>query len=154
MRYYRLQSLVLRPDRFHVSRSIDKIIIHHSASPITTTVEHIEKWHVKENGWNDIGYHFVITYDGVIHECRPLSKIGAHTKGKNRSSIGICIVGNTSVESPSTIQIENLKLLLSALRHDFQLEPENIFGHKEFGSTECPGSFLMGYIEQYRSHLG
>ena len=154
MRYYRLQNLVLRPDRFHVGRKIDKIIIHHSASPSTTTVEDIRKWHVEDNGWNDIGYHFVITEDGVIHECRPLAKIGAHTKGNNRYSIGVCVVGNTSVIAPSMTQMAQLTSLIRALRDDFVLEPEDVYGHTEHGETECPGAFLMGWIEQYRSHLG
>ena len=154
MRYYRLKNLNLRPDRFIVSRKINSIIIHHSASPSTTTLEQIRKWHVEDNGWSDIGYHFIITDDGTIHEGRPLSKIGAHTKGKNRYSIGICVVGNTSIIAPSMTQMEQLTLLMSALRHDFQLEPENIYGHREYGNTECPGSFLIGWIEQYRSHLG
>ena len=154
MRYYRLKNLVLRPDRFQVGRKVNRIIIHHSASPSSTTVDEIRKWHVEDNGWNDIGYHFIITEDGVIHECRPLAKIGAHTKGYNRYSIGICVVGNTSITAPSMTQMEQLTLLISALRHDFQLEPEDIEGHQEFGNTECPGAFLMGWIEQYRSHLG
>ena len=128
MRYYRLKNLNLRPDRFIVSRKINSIIIHHSASPSTTTLEQIRKWHVEDNGWNDIGYHFIITDDGTIHEGRPLSKVGAHTKGKNRYSIGICVVGNTSIIAPSMTQMEQLTLLMSALRHDFQLEPEGISG--------------------------
>ena len=42
-------------------RRIDKIIIHHSASPIGTTVEQIDQWH-KARGWTGIGYHFVSRY--------------------------------------------------------------------------------------------
>ena len=70
-------------------RKINKIIIHHSASPLITTVDDIRDWHVHNNGWSDIGYHYIILGDGSIEDGRPITKIGAHCKGKNRYSIGV-----------------------------------------------------------------
>ena len=66
-------------------RRIDQIIVHCTATPAgrETSVDEIRRWHL-ERGFSDIGYHFVIGLDGCIEDGRPLVKIGAHCKGKNR----------------------------------------------------------------------
>ena len=75
-------------------RHVDTIIIHCSATPEGSnyTIDDIRKWHL-QNGWEDIGYHFVIHLDGSIHPGRPINFKGAHTYGHNEGSIGICYVG-------------------------------------------------------------
>lgn len=55
-------------------------------------VERLRECHL-QRGFRDIGYHFYITRDGVLHHCRPVSEIGAHVRGFNRHSIGICYEG-------------------------------------------------------------
>ena len=81
-------------------RQIDKIIVHCSATPNDreVTVEDIDRWH-KERGWYGCGYHIVIYRNGSIHMGRPLSKIGAHCKGRNTGSIGVCLIGNDEFTS-------------------------------------------------------
>ena len=75
-------------------RDITKIIIHCSATPEgrITTVQDITKWHLAR-GFQTIGYHYVIYLDGSVHPGRPESVAGAHAKGHNSNSIGICYVG-------------------------------------------------------------
>lgn len=70
------------------------IVIHCSATKASTdyTVERLKEDHLAR-GFNDIGYHFYITKDGTVHECRPIEKVGAHAKGYNSNSIGICYEG-------------------------------------------------------------
>mgnify|MGYP003677575917 CR=1 FL=1 len=68
-------------------RTINKIIVHHSASgSAVTTVEKIRKWHVEGNGWSDIGYHFIVHLDGSVHAGRPVERSGAHVRGFNSTS--------------------------------------------------------------------
>ena len=76
-------------------RTIDKIIVHCSATPRHKdfSAEDIRDWHVKGNGWDDIGYHFVIRLDGSIEYGRMVDKYGAHVKSHNYDSIGICYIG-------------------------------------------------------------
>ena len=76
-------------------REINKIIVHCSATRENENfdVAEIRKWHVEGRGWSDIGYHFYIDLYGEIHKGRDISKIGAHCKGHNRNSIGICYCG-------------------------------------------------------------
>jgi N-acetyl-anhydromuramyl-L-alanine amidase AmpD len=76
-------------------RDIDLIVVHCSATRSNQEVgaSHIREWHILRNGWSDIGYHYVIKRNGVIQAGRPLARAGAHTKGYNSHSIGICLVG-------------------------------------------------------------
>ena len=75
-------------------RKIKEIIIHCSATKENKdyTVADIDRWH-RARGFRKIGYHFVIYRNGDIHVGRSLSEIGAHCKGHNAHSIGICYEG-------------------------------------------------------------
>ena len=82
-------------------RNINEIIIHCAATPEgkNFTVEQIRDWHVNGNGWRDIGYHFVIYLDGSVHKGRPIEEVGAHCRGHNANSIGICSVSYTHLRA-------------------------------------------------------
>ena len=73
---------------------VNYITIHCSATRAeqNITEEDIRKWHL-DRGWSDIGYHCVIRRNGMIEFGRPLDVCGAHVKGYNHNSIGICLVG-------------------------------------------------------------
>ena len=77
-------------------RGIDLAVIHCSATKqgVDYDVATIRKWHLKR-GFKDIGYHFLIHLDGMIERGRPWDQPGAHAKGYNSNSIGICYVGGT-----------------------------------------------------------
>jgi N-acetylmuramoyl-L-alanine amidase len=76
-------------------RDLKRIILHCTATPEGKhfDVDTIRRWHVKDRGWKDIGYHYVIYLDGSVHEGRPVDQVGAHTSGHNKDSIGIVYVG-------------------------------------------------------------
>ena len=80
-------------------REINKIIVHCSATREGENYEvaEIRKWHLAR-GFSDIGYHFYIDLYGEIHKGRDISKIGAHCKGHNRNSIGICYCGGVEAD--------------------------------------------------------
>ncbi len=71
------------------------IVIHCSATRADqhVTVEDIRRWHVVDNGWSDIGYHWIIDRNGKIHHGRNAQAQGAHVKGHNHESVGICLIG-------------------------------------------------------------
>lgn len=81
--------------KYKFRRATEFIVIHCSATPGSSDigVEEIRRWHVEERGFEDIGYHYVIRRDGVIELGRPVMAIGAHVKGNNYNSVGICMVG-------------------------------------------------------------
>jgi hypothetical protein len=75
-------------------RTIDMIIMHCSAVRPwqRSSAADIERWH-RERGFSSIGYHYVVRRDGSIEPGRPLQQAGAHCRGYNRHSIGICYEG-------------------------------------------------------------
>lgn len=75
-------------------RTIDHIIIHCSATceGSSLSVEELERIH-RRRGFRGIGYHYYIRRDGTVTNTRPLEVIGAHCKGNNAHSVGICYEG-------------------------------------------------------------
>ena len=123
-------------------RIIKEIIIHCSATKKNKdyTVADIDRWH-RARGFRKIGYHFVIYRNGDIHVGRSLSEIGAHCKGHNAISIGICYIGGLSKDGKpkDTRTIEQKAALLDLIT---QLKEEfphaTIHGHNEFSAKACP----------------
>jgi len=133
----------------------DTIIVHCSDS-IWGSAGEIRRWHVDNNGWSDIGYHFVILngmvrpnfyiplLQGSIEVGRVLDgdpfvdeeEIGAHALGYNNKSIGICLIGTSYF---SQMQINSLQLLINYLQQRFSILTSRVFGHYEVteGKT-CP----------------
>lgn len=129
-------------------REINTIVVHCSATPpsMDIGVEEIRTWHVEENKWTDVGYHYVIRRDGVIEEGRPLKRPGAHVKGHNSDSIGICWVGgvsqvgNKAEDNRTADQSIALFHLIQNLQQEFQ--GAAVLGHRDFqGVTKACPSF-------------
>ena len=125
-------------------RQINKIIVHCSATREgeNYTVDTIRSWHVDGRGWSDIGYHFYIDLYGEIHKGRDISRIGAHTKGLNRNSIGVCYCGGVEEDgkTPKDTRYDCQKeALLAVLRTLKAMYPEaEIHGHRDFANKACP----------------
>jgi Putative peptidoglycan-binding domain-containing protein len=123
-------------------RSINKLIVHCTATEEGKeySVAEIRKWHLKR-GFSDIGYHFLIGLDGVIHTGRPIDKSGAHTAGYNTHSIGICYVGglDKNHKAKDTRTPEQKASLLQLLKDLKKIYPKaTIHGHYEFANKACP----------------
>lgn len=128
----------------------EKIILHHTAIPSRKefngfkTIKKMQKAHLKR-GFYDIGYHFLITPDGKIVCGRNIFYEGAHTKGENRGSIGIALIGNFEEEKPLKKQIISLIKLLTILKKFFNIK--EIKFHKNYNpETECPGKNLINIL--------
>lgn len=130
-----------------------KIIIHCSDSTWGNADE-IDKWH-KERGWDGIGYHFVIlngspdgrridtSLNGYIENGRPLTKQGAHCKGHNSDSIGICLIG---VYDFTTAQYSSLKELCENLMGEYNISSDDIMGHYEYSTKTCPNFNVDDFV--------
>ena len=135
-------------------RNIDKIIVHCSATREgeNYTVDTIRSWHVDGRGWSDIGYHFYIDIYGHIHKGRDISRIGAHTKGLNRNSIGVCYCGGVKEDgkTPKDTRYDCQKeALLAVLRTLKAMYPEaKIHGHRDFARKACPS---FDATEEYKN---
>ena len=124
-------------------RNVNEIIVHCSATreEQQVSVDTIRDWHLAK-GWNDIGYHFYIDLDGTINKGRDIDKIGAHCKGHNRNSIGICYCGGveTDGKTPKDTRTQEQKdSLLNVLKTLKAMYPEAvIYSHNEFANKACP----------------
>lgn len=120
----------------------DYIIIHCSATPPSMDVgaKEIDKWH-RQRGWRKIGYHYVITRDGDIQEGRELDEIGAHCRGLNSTSVGVCLVGgvNAEGEPESNFTSEQWASLEECIK-DLLLPYSHaeVTGHNKHSSKACP----------------
>ncbi|MDD5431010.1 MAG: peptidoglycan recognition family protein [Candidatus Pacebacteria bacterium] len=126
----------------------DKIIIHHTAdSDNRPQFDKINRAHKERTfplsslGYY-VGYHYLIERDGNITQARKNSDEGAHAVGQNISSIGIGLSGNFDVEWPTVQQKTALTALCTKLFEDLNIPLSEIYNHKDFGDTSCPGKYL------------
>lgn len=134
-------------------RTINKIIVHCSATPENGnyTIQDIDKWH-KYRGYKSIGYHYIIHLDGSIHKGRNEEIIGAHCKGYNSNSIGICYIGGlasdgkTPKDTRTIAQKKSLIELLQTLKRKYP--KAIIYGHRDFSNKACPS---FNAFEEYKS---
>ena len=119
--------------------TIKHIIIHHSAITGDVPVENIRVSH-KRKGYRDIGYHYYIEKDGVVKIGRKETDMGAHCKadGMNWKSLGVCLAGDFTQETPTPEQISSCRSLVYSIKHRYDIE--SVLGHKEVegASTLCP----------------
>ena len=123
-------------------RNVDLLIVHCTATPEGQEYSNdtIRKWHLAR-GFNDIGYHYVIGLNGDIRKGRDESVVGAHTKGYNSRSIGICYVGGLDKDGKikdtrTPAQKASLLKLLRELK--VRYPKAAIHGHREYAAKACP----------------
>jgi N-acetylmuramoyl-L-alanine amidase len=136
-----------------VDRTITEIIVNCTATPEGKdfTVDDIRRWH-KEQGWSDIGYHYVIYRDGSIHEGRNVKYSGAHCTGHNANSIGVVYIGGVSKDGKTakdTRTKAQKRALLQVMRTLRAAYPSaRIYGHRDFAKKDCPS---FDAREEYKS---
>ena len=133
------------------TREWEWIIIHHSATRVGSA-EVFDAAHRARGMINGLAYHFVIDNgtegkpDGFIETGpRWIKQMhGGHCRQAyiNESGIGICLVGNFSVDQPTSKQLDSLVLLIHGLQDQFHIPDDHVLGHGEvIGEfSECPGS--------------
>ena len=136
-----------------MSRTIDKIIVHcaYTTASMDIGAKDIDRWH-REKGWMGIGYHAVIRLDGTVEQGRDLERAGAHVKGQNANSIGICMAGgmNDTKDGPALnftdAQYEALRELIDLYRRKY---PEaTLHGHYEFDPNKtCPNFKVQKWFD-------
>ncbi len=130
-------------------RRTDYIVIHCSATPPSSDIgaDEIDEWH-RKRGWSGIGYHAVIRRDGEIEFGRPFDDIGAHVKGQNYRSVGVCMVGGVDSKGKSENnytedQWESLIAIIDMLERAYPLA--KTLGHRDL-SPDLDGD---GVIEKH-----
>lgn len=110
-------------------------------------VKEIEAWHKSPPmNFNAIGYHFVIRRDGTIENGRSVDEVGAHARGHNDLSVGICLVGGVERDGKKLVaennftleQFNSLRYLLRDLDRQFKFL--RVVGHRDLPGVkkDCP----------------
>jgi hypothetical protein len=154
-------------------------VVHHTAGTNTYTpaqaaaiVRGIEVYHVKGNGWNDIGYNFLVDRYGTVYEGRgggiDRNVVGAHAEGFNTGSVGVALIGNFQAATPPKAMQQSLVKLLAWRLDVAHVDPLSkvvyvsggnakyragkvvtvraISGHRDTGPSECPGNVAYALL--------
>ena len=154
-------------------------IIHHTAGSNDYTraqapaiVKGIQLYHVQGNGWNDIGYNFLVDRFGTIYEGRfggiDRNVVGAHALGFNTGSVGIALIGSYGSTQPSKAAQDAIARLVAWRLDLAHVDPTSfltfisggseryangiavvlsaVSGHRDTGFTECPGDALYSKL--------
>lgn len=139
---------------------VNYIVIHCAATPpqMDIGVKEIDRWH-RERGFFQIGYHFVIRRNGVIEKGRDESIPGAHVRGHNHESLGICLVGGVTQADVKVAennftpeQFESLRLKLIELKAKYP--NAKILGHRDLELKDhaklkdCPSFEVADWLKQ------
>ncbi len=140
--------------------AVSHLVIHHEFGSNTSSdwaarVRSIQNFHINGNGWSDIGYNFLVDPNGVIYEGRAGgdNAVGAHFCGRNRNTMGVCMLGDYSSVTPTTQTQTALKNLLawkadkeninpvgSSFHYSVNRSLSHIAGHRDAGCSACPGN--------------
>jgi len=132
-------------------RDIKKIIVHCAATPPKMDIgaAEIDAWH-KQRGFSECGYHYVIRRDGKLEKGRNIGKAGAHCRGHNFSSIGVCLVGGIDEDKYPCDNFTNqqkraLQKLLNFLTLTF--DEAEVVGHRDIAGVKkaCPSFDVRGW---------
>ncbi|NJP25067.1 N-acetylmuramoyl-L-alanine amidase [Microbispora sp. SCL1-1] len=152
-----------------LDRAPDRLVVHHTATANTDATDldaafrlsrTIQRYHMKHNGWEDIGEQFTVSRGGYIMEGRnrslPAVEAGKHVMGAqaadhNDHTLGIETEGTYTSTLPPARQLSALTALLAWLCDVYELDPhEAIIGHRDLNRTACPGDRLYAYLPRLR----
>jgi N-acetylmuramoyl-L-alanine amidase len=155
-----------------ISTNPDKILIHHTATANSTdySLSHayslarsIQDYHMDVNGWSDTGQHFTVSRGGYMMEGRHYSLshltsgsgmvVGAHCPGQNDKAIGIENEGTYTSVTPTTALYNNLVQLCAYICSKYGIAATEIYGHRDFYSTACPGDAFYAMLPQLRTDV-
>ena len=137
-----------------------QIILHCAATPEGRDydVDFINRIH-KSNGWNCIGYNYVIYRDGSIHEGRPEDCVGAHASELNYVSVGVCYIGGcakdgkTPKDTRTDEQKQSMYELVEYLLDKYNLKLDDVHGHYESAAKACPSFKMETFKQEYKEWL-
>lgn len=130
------------------------LVVHCAATPPSADIgaKDIDRWH-REQGYFSIGYHYVIRRDGTLEFGRPTDQPGAHARGYNQMSIGICLAGGVAADRKTPEnnftkeQFSTLETLLRSLRKTYT--KAEVIGHGQLPGVAkaCPSFDARGWAK-------
>lgn len=133
--------------QFKQREATNAIFVHCSATKATQDVgvREIRQWH-KEQGWLDVGYHFIIRRDGTVEDGRDVNAVGSHARGHNHNSVGVCLVGGIDEKGRHEAnftpqQMSSLRTLLEVLMDKYPIAV--LKAHHDVAPKACPSFDLQ-----------
>jgi N-acetylmuramoyl-L-alanine amidase len=139
-------------------RSVNEIIVHCAATQpnwwsdrsAEEKAREVRQWHL-DRGWKDVGYHWLIDRDGTVVKGRDESVTGAHVKGRNSNTIGICLFGGHGSGKDDTFeeyftpeQDAALRRLIAEIEQRHTIT--KVSGHNEYANKACPGFNVRSWL--------
>jgi N-acetylmuramoyl-L-alanine amidase/Putative peptidoglycan binding domain len=159
------------PIKVHDRRPV-KILIHHTATGNVTDYSRahalrlartIQNHHINRNGWSDSGQHFTVSRGGFVLEGRHRSVEmlrggrrmveGAHCSGQNIIAVGIETEGTYTRTGPTAQAWNRLRQLCAYVCKQYRVRPTEIYGHRDFKDTACPGDALYRMLPKLRTEV-
>ena len=126
-----------------IDKKISLLVVHCSDTKNSQNLSatDIHKMHLGF-GWNGIGYHKIIQRSGKVENGRPEYWIGAHVKGKNKISLGVCLIGRDKFTKK---QFNSLEKVLRKWKSSYP--NAKILGHRDTGNTKktCPNFDVINW---------
>lgn len=144
--------------RLRIKHNIDKLTLHHSATPhaaednLGEKLSRMQTWGANDRNWFTIPYHFIIDTDGSILEARNYQYVGdTNTRYDPRGHFLINCYGNYNEAEPNQQQLQSIAALMAWAAEEFSIDPIKIYGHRDLApGTACPGDNLYKYIQDGR----
>lgn len=150
-----------------------RILVHHTAtanknevaeSDLKVLARAIQDFHMDTNGWIDSGHHFLINRGGLIAEGRHRSLEvlqggqqfveGAHCPNQNQTAIGIENQGSYTEVDPPSAMLSSLRTLCAYACVQYGIDPGQLYGHRDYRDTACPGDRLYALLPWLRNQVG
>jgi N-acetylmuramoyl-L-alanine amidase/Stage II sporulation protein len=165
------------------SKSVDRIVVHHTAENIKqdaddmTILRAMYAYHARTRGWGDIGYNYVVGQDGTIYEWRAGGDYteGSHAYANNLGTVGISVMGNFEVDTPSAWQVNGLEdaIVMVARKYGIDVREDTVWfrtcdvkkdpncviderkvkklhTHRDVWHTACAGKNLYSLLDDIR----
>lgn len=147
-----------KPARSMTTRTTtQRIMLHCTATAEGREVDFddLYQWHYVDNGWSDVGYHYLIMLGGTIQECRDITKQGAGCSGQNHDTIHITYAGGLeagtgrSKDTRTQAQIDSTIWLIKKLaeKYDDLDDRRDIVGHNQFAAKDCPCFNVPAWVD-------
>lgn len=134
----------------HHSDDVPGVALDGSLVQSRTALQKIQRYHQEQNGWADIGYHYLIDPDGRVFEGRATAWQGAHAGGTNNvQNLGICLLGNFHQSLPTPEALASLERLLDEFRRTHAIPRREVHLHRDYKDTQCPGDRLSAWVRAY-----
>lgn len=134
----------------HHSDEVPGVFLDGSLDQSRTALQKIQRYHQDQNGWGDIGYHYLIDPEGRVFEGRPLAWQGAHAGGTNNvQNLGICVLGNFHDALPTPRALASLERMLEETRQAHGIPRREVHVHRDYKDTLCPGDRLTAWVASY-----